>query len=95
MMANEYEFQQDEDFHAWFEKNEEQIYKMERSDLSELLWEAWFGGYQAGLDKMADMVRPLWSAPPKTTDFDDPESVDTDTDSAQYKYKAGGVLAIT
>lgn len=55
-----------ESFDEWFRRNEELCHEMLRSDQYELLYQAWFGGYSAGLDAMANMTSPLWLKPLNT-----------------------------
>jgi hypothetical protein len=76
-MSDEQKFVEGENFQDWFEKNEDQIHEMMRNDPYELLWEAWFAGYSDGLDKMAEMARPLWP-----TDINLPKDIDTSKDKA-------------
>lgn len=53
------QFASAETFDQWFEKNQGLILAMSRSNEYELLYQAWFGGYQTGLNEMADFSKNL------------------------------------
>jgi len=76
-MTEERKFKEAASFDEWFDLNEDLIHDMMRNDAYELMWETWFAGYGAGLDKMAHMATPLW---PKN--FADTNSVDKSQDQA-------------
>ena len=56
-------FEEAKTFDEWFDLNEDLIHEMHRNDAYELLYEAWFAGYSAGLETMANMASPLWPKP--------------------------------
>lgn len=48
-------------FEEWFEANKDQLSELLRNDQHELIYTAWFAGYEAGLDEMGKFARELWT----------------------------------
>lgn len=44
------------DFDDWMDKNDDLIHKMYRTDIGELLFEAYMAGYSHGLDVMVNHI---------------------------------------
>jgi hypothetical protein len=40
-------------FDEWFEENKEELESLLRNDTTELLYRAWFAGYESGLNEMS------------------------------------------
>ncbi len=49
------------DFDVWFEENQEELESLLRSDTTELLYRAWFAGYEKGLTEMSSFAAETFS----------------------------------
>ena len=48
-------------FDEWFEANQEELESLLRSDTTELLYRAWFAGYEKGLNEMSSFAANAFS----------------------------------
>jgi hypothetical protein len=48
-------------FDEWFEENRDQLTELLRNDQYELIYVAWFAGYEAGMDEMGKFAQELWT----------------------------------
>jgi len=48
-------------FDIWFETKTTELSSLLRNDELEVLYKAWFAGYEAGLDEMGKFARELWA----------------------------------
>lgn len=48
-------------FDEWFEANRDKLSDLLRNDQLEALYEAWFAGYEAGMDEMGKFAKKMWT----------------------------------